>query len=158
MVLEFIEPEILTQVDEVQLIYRSKIKPSQRPSATNSKAAYGLFKEVWDKNLMGLQEQFKVMLLNARARVLGILNVTTGGIDQTVVDPRLVFAAALKAAASSIIIAHNHPSGEIGPSKHDEILTRQLVQCGKLLMLKVRDHLILTAETYYSFADDGVLE
>ena len=75
----------------------------------------------------------------------------------TVADPKLIFAAALKACASSIILAHNHPSGNLKPSQSDIDLTRKLKDGGKLLEIQMLDHIIVTTEGYYSFADEGLV-
>jgi DNA repair protein RadC len=97
------------------------------------------------------------MLLNRDGKILGIMKLSEGGVSGTVVDPKLVFAAALKANASALILAHNHPSGNLQPSQSDLCLTRKLIAAGRLLEIGINDHLILTQEGYYSFADEGVL-
>ena len=102
-------------------------------------------------------EQFKIMLLNRANKILGIFTVSTGGVAGTVADPKVLFAAALKGNASSIILAHNHPSGNLKPSEADRQLTNKLSQAGKLLDISVLDHLIITADEYFSFADEGLL-
>jgi len=145
------------QVSEITLHYQSKIKASLRPKINHSKDAYQIFHLHWDKTKLELQEEFKIMLLNRANKVLGIANISSGGIAGTVADPKLIFAAALKAGCSSIIIAHNHPSGNLTPSEADIKLTCKLREAGKFLDLPVLDHLIITAEAFYSFADEGVL-
>lgn len=104
-----------------------------------------------------LMEKFKCMFLNRANRVLGIYELSTGGISGTVADSRLVFAAALKINSSKIIISHNHPSGNLKPSKEDENLTARLKEGGRLLDIPILDHLIITREGYFSFADEGLL-
>jgi DNA repair protein RadC len=89
--------------------------------------------------------------------VLGIYEVSTGGMTGTVADPKLIFAAALKGAACGIILAHNHPSNNLKPSISDEQLTTKIKEGGKLLDIKLLDHLIISSEGYYSFADEGLL-
>ena len=89
--------------------------------------------------------------------MLGIYEVFSGGISGTVVDLRLIFAAALKANAVSLIMIHNHPSGQIKPSEADKQITRKVKEAGGILDIALLDHLIITPETYYSFADDGAL-
>lgn len=144
-------------VAEIQLVYRSKVKPSQRPKISASRDAYNIFLDSWDKHLIELVEQFKVMLLNRANKVLGILELSKGGITGTVADPKLIFAAAVKSAACGIIICHNHPSGLIRPSKQDELLSSKIKEAGKFLDINVMDSLIISTETYYSFADEGLL-
>ena len=144
-------------VAEIQLVYRSKVKPSERPKVTTSNDAYKIFIESWDKDRIELVEQFKIMLLNRRSKVLGIYEVSTGGMSQTVVDAKLIFAAAIKAGSCEIILCHNHPSGTLTPSRQDQQLTAHLKEGGKYLDIGITDHLIITTEEYYSFADEGLL-
>jgi DNA repair protein RadC len=82
-------------VSEVDLIYRSKVNPSERPKVVTSKDCYNVLMELWDQNKIELQEEFKVLLLNRANRVLGIYNASAGGISGTVADPRLIYTAAL---------------------------------------------------------------
>ncbi len=83
--------------------------------------------------------------------------MSTGRVSWTVADPRLIFIAALKSNACNIILSHNHPSGNLQPSKADEELTNKIKQCGILLEIKVLDHIIITSEGYFSFADEGYI-
>jgi DNA repair proteins len=147
-----LSPTTAYKVAEVELVYKSKTDIRKRPQITGAHDAYKLFISQWDKNKIELQEQFKVMLLSRGKRVLGIYQASTGGIQSTVADVSLVFATVLKARASSIILAHNHPSGELDPSECDRVLTRQLIKAGRLLSITVLDHLIVTRYDYYSFA------
>ena len=146
------------QVAEIELIYKSKIKASERPTVTTSRDAFKLFKQNWDENKIEFIEQFKVLFLNRSNKVLAIFELSTGGVTGTVADPKLVFAAALKLNACNIILCHNHPSGSLKPSMADEQLTQKIKEAGKYLDLPVIDHLIITSEdSYYSFADEGLL-
>ena len=148
---------VLNKVAEVELIYKSKVKPSERPQVKTSKDCYQLLLQTWDENKLEFVEQFKVVLLNRAQRVLGIYELSTGGVSGTVADPKLVFIAALKANACNIILSHNHPSGNLKPSRTDEDLTRKIKEAGNFLDIKVIDHIIVTGEGYYSFADEGLL-
>ncbi len=153
------ENEIISEiiVAEIEISYTPKIKPSQRPRIKNPEDAYKLLLHTWDKSKIELVEQFKVLLLNRSKRVLGICTLTSGGVCNTVADPRQVFGVALKANAVEIMIAHNHPSGNLVPSKSDEELTRRMMAAGNILELKVIDHIIVSVEGYYSFAEEGAL-
>lgn len=144
-------------VSEVQLSYKSKVKASERPEVEGSKDALQIFRQYWDKDKIELIEEFKVMFLNRANRVLGILGVSSGGMSGTVADPRIIFIAALKMNACYIIIAHNHPSGNLKPSRADEEMTGKIREAGKFLEITLLDHLIITDEDYYSFADEGIL-
>jgi DNA repair protein RadC len=145
------------QVAEILLSYKSNVKPSQRPKITSSRDAYNVLKESWDDSRIELVEQFKVLFTNRANKVLGIFEVSTGGIAGTVADPKLIFVAALKAGATGMILSHNHPSGNLSPSQADIDLTRKLNEGSRLLEIQLLDHIILTCESYYSFADEGLL-
>jgi DNA repair protein RadC len=138
----------LNMVSEVELVYKNKVKPSERPLVKSAKECYELLKSTWDENKIEFVEQFKVVLMNRAQRVLGIYELSTGGVAGTVADPKLVFTAALKA---------NHPSGNLKPSRADEELTKKIATGGMYLDIKVIDHIIVTSEDYYSFADEGLL-
>lgn len=146
-----------TIVAEIEISYQPKIKASARPQITMPADAYKLLIQTWDIRKIDFVEQFKVMLLNRSNRVLGICTLTSGSVSGTIVDPKLVFAVALAANATEIILAHNHPSGNLQPSEADHDITKKLKIAGEFLDLKVTDHLIVTTEGYYSFAHEGVL-
>lgn len=147
----------LFQVSEINVIYNPKFKASERPKVTTSKQVYDIFNNQWDKDIIELKEQFKIMLLNRANKVIGIYEVSNGGISGTVADPKLIFSTALKACASNIILSHNHPSGNLTPSEADKRMTQKIKAGGELLDITVLDHVIITAEGYFSFADEGLL-
>lgn len=148
---------IPAQVAEIKLSYSLPLKASRLPKVSISHDAKEFFFQSWDLNKIEFVEQFKVMLLNRANKVLGILEISSGSSTGTIADPKLIFAGALKANASSVILAHNHPSGNLSPSQSDIDLTRKVREGGKLLEIAVIDHIILTRESYYSFADEGIL-
>jgi DNA repair protein RadC len=147
----------LSRVAEVEVSYRPKFKASERPKVNTSEEVYRLFINQWNIDKIELQEEFKVMLLNRNHRVLGIADISVGGVSGTMADPKIIFSIALKANASYIVLAHNHPSGNLRTSEADIRLTKKLVQAGLLLELPIYDHLIITNDSYYSFADDGMM-
>ncbi len=147
----------LYQVSEIQLSYYPKFKISTRPTISSSRDAYEILNDKWDDGKINFVEQFKVLLLNRANRVLGIFEASTGGVSGTVADPKTIFAAALKANASSIILSHNHPSGNTKPSEADIKLTKKLKEAGSFLEIPVLDHIIITSESYLSMADEGLL-
>lgn len=147
----------LYQVSEIQLSYRPKYKASTRPIICSSREAYNILKENWDGGKIDFIEQFKILLLNRANRVLGIFEASLGGVSGTVADPKIIFAAALKGSASSIILSHNHPSGSLKPSEADLRLTKKLKEAGTFLEIPVLDHIIITSEGYLSMADEGLL-
>jgi len=97
---------VLNMVTEVQLVYKSKVKPSERPQLKTSKDSYQLLLQTWDPDKVEFVEQFKVILMNRANRVLGIYELSTGGVSGTVADIKLVFMAALKSNACSLIVSH----------------------------------------------------
>jgi DNA repair protein RadC len=147
----------LVNVAEVQLSFKSKVKPQDRLKVNSSREAYEILRGTWNDDNIELYETFKLLLLNRANKVLGVLTVSQGGVSGTIADPKIIFAAALKCAASGIIVAHNHPSGNLNPSQADIDLTKKLKECGKFLEIQLLDHLICTTERYYSFADEGLV-
>ena len=147
----------MQQVAEIQITYRSNVKPSLRPKINASKDTYDVLIQNWDSSKIEFIEQFKAMFLNRANRVLGIMEISTGGVSGTVADPKVIFGAALKANASGLIVAHNHPSGNLKASQSDIDLTRKLKEGGKLLEIQLLDHVIVTTEGYFSFADEGFI-
>jgi DNA repair protein RadC len=145
------------EVAEVNLTYSPNYKITARPKISSATDAYQVLIDQWSIDKIELLEEFKILLLNRSNRVLGLINISQGGMSGTVADPKLIFVAALKAAASYIILAHNHPSGNLKPSTEDIRLTKKLVEGGKLLDLLVVDHLIITNEGFYSFCDEGLI-
>ena len=105
-------------------------------------------------DLIELQEHCSMLLLNPAADVLGIYNLSKGGTNSTIVDARLVFGIALKTNAAALIFCHNHPSGRLTPSLKDIALTKKFKKGAELLDIQLTDHLIITKEAYYSFADE----
>ena len=133
---------------------RSAAVLSEKPQIKDSKTAYLLLqKELGDLNY----ESFCVLLLNRANKVLKTVKISDGGITGTVVDQRKVFKLALDNNATSIILGHNHPSGQVTPSSADIDLTKKMKAAGITLDLPVLDHIIVGDGNYYSFADEGIL-
>lgn len=146
-----------SKVSEIKLTYKSKVKAKDRPQIHSSRDAHRILKSNWS-DLIELQEEFNILLLDRSNRVMGICPISKGGIASTQVDLRIVFATALKGRASSIILAHNHPSGNVNPSGSDMELTRTFIKAGQLLNINVFEHIILSPdEAYFSFADEGLM-
>lgn len=147
----------LFKVTEVELIYRNKTKAADRPKIMVASDAYDVLIASWDANKIELLEQFKILLLDRNKACMGMCEIATGGMSACIVDPKIIFATALKARAQRIILAHNHPSQCLSPSFADISLTRKLHECGRLLDIDVVDHLIVTPGGYYSFANEGLM-
>jgi DNA repair protein RadC len=152
----YMKIDISQKVAEIEVSYRPAI--SNKPIITSSLDAYNVIKEFIPASTIALQEQFVCMYLNRANRVIGVYNLSMGGITGTVADTRLVLGIALKVAATGIILAHNHPSGNLKPSSADEALTEKIKTAASFMDILVSDHLILSANgEYYSFADEGLL-
>jgi DNA repair protein RadC len=104
------------------------------------------------------RETFFALLLDARRRILSMRVVSQGSADSALVHPREVFSPAVREGASAIVVAHNHPSGNITPSMEDKKITHKLRRCGRDMELPILDHLIITSHDYFSFADEGILD
>ncbi|MFN3801163.1 RadC family protein [Belliella pelovolcani] len=149
---------IAPKVAEIELVYKTKVKASDIPKITRSDDAKTILMDNWDTDKIEFIEQFKVMYLNRNSKVTGIVEISTGGTSATIVDVKLIYAGALKANVSSIIIAHNHPSGNLKPSPQDIRLTEKLKKAGEILDISIIDHLIITKDNgYFSFADEGLI-
>ncbi|MBC8112051.1 MAG: DNA repair protein RadC [Verrucomicrobia bacterium] len=104
-----------------------------------------------------LHEEFWIVLLSRSNTILKKVQISSGGISGTVADPKIIFKTALENLASAIILAHNHPSGNLQPSQADKDLTQKMKEAGKILEIPVLDHLIIGDKNYFSFADEGIL-
>jgi DNA repair protein RadC len=100
-------------------------------------------------------EEFHVLFFNANNRLIAERRISQGGMTKTIADPRVIFRMALHLQATAIVLAHNHPSGDLRPSAEDIAITQQIIAAGALLEVKVLDHLIITSDGYYSFEDHG---
>jgi len=149
------EAKAITIVSALELGRRRKETVVQKnPRITTAKSAYELMKP----ELMDLPyEEFWILLLKRNNEVIKKAKISSGGISGTVVDPKIIFKYALDEMASSIILIHNHPSGNPRPSHYDQQLTRKLKEAGKFLDISVIDHIVFCDHDYYSFADDSAL-
>lgn len=133
---------------------RKETKPQKKPRITESRDVheymYPYFADL-------SHEQFYLVLLNRKHEIMDTTNISKGGVSGTVVDPKIVFKTAIDKLASSIIICHNHPSGNKKPSEEDKRLTRRLQEGAEYLDIRVLDHLVLTDSGYLSFADEGLM-
>lgn len=144
-------------VSEIELTYTPPKNLQTAPQILHSGDAYDIFIKRWDLKKLEFIEQFKILLLNKANRILGICTLSTGGSASTVIDIRLLFALALKANANAIIVAHNHPSGEVHPSRNDIAVTIKINEAAKLLDIVLLDHLIVNKHTFYSFKSEGTI-
>lgn len=145
-------PEITISVK-----FDKKVKKSELFKIKSSEDAYTVFKEVFNADTIDWREEFIILCLNNSNKVVGFYKISSGGMTSTIVDVRMIFTTALNCLATSIIIAHNHPSGKLVPSEQDKEITRKIKESGKILDILVLDHLIITDENYFSFADEGII-
>lgn len=144
-----------TKVAELLVSYSAHIVSQQKIS--NSRETYSLVINYWNLDTIEMFEEVKILLLNKSNKVLGVYDLSKGGMSSSIIDVKIVLSIALKTLASGIIIAHNHPSGNLSPSKADINITEKLKSACNLMDITVLDHLIISKDNYYSFADDGLL-
>ena len=144
-----------TQVSEIQVSYSPNLLVDM--SIKNSKKSFELMLNEWEQDKLQMQEEAKILLLNRNNNVLGIYSLAKGGLTSCVVDVRIILSIALKTLATGIILVHNHPSGNLKPSQADLDITKKLKQSCDLLDITFLDHLIITKDNYFSFADEGIL-
>ena len=140
-------------VAEIEVSYSHHIPARERIKIQSSKDVFDTCNLFWPG--FDHVEYFYVLFLNRNNQLLGVHQLSKGGFTGTVIDVRVIFQVALKASACNIIAAHNHPSGSLTPSDADLQVTRKIKDAGKLLDIDLLDHLIVTSESYHSFADNG---
>lgn len=145
--------ELTQSAAEIQVSYIPKKTLGNKISC--SEDAYQLLKDFYPQETISLQERFVIAYLNRAHNVIGVYEASVGGLTGTIADPRLIVSVALKIAATSIILSHNHPSGNLNPSNTDQELTNKIREACKYLDINVLDHIIITPKTFYSFADSS---
>lgn len=149
------EAKAITIISALELGRRRKdFQAEEKPKIGGSADAY----EILKADLLDIpHEAFWIILLNRANRVIKKHQISQGGVAGTVADPKIIFKIAVEELASGIILAHNHPSGNLNASQADIDLTKKLKESGKLLDIQVLDHLIIAGKKYFSFADEGLL-
>ena len=149
------EAKAITIVSALELGRRRKdLLGEEKPKISGSKDIYDLLKA----ELLDIpHEAFWIVLLNRANRVIKKHQISQGGVAGTVADPKIIFKIALEELASGVILAHNHPSGNLTASQSDIDLTRKLKESGKLLEIQILDHIIFAGKKYMSFADEGLM-
>ncbi len=149
------EAKAITIVAALELGRRRRdVDAAEKPKIGSSKDAY----EILRGDLIDLpREEFWILLLNRAHRVIKKRRISEGGVSGTVADPKVIYKMALEELASAVVVAHNHPSGNLQPSQNDIDLTKKLKEAGKFLEVQLLDHLIVAGTKYFSFADEGFL-
>jgi DNA repair protein RadC len=143
------------KVEELDLYRKGKKSFQGNPQITNSESAVKIFRQFWDEEALSISEHMNVMLLNRANKVIGLYQHSKGGVAGTILEPEMIVLAAVKSLAKGVIIAHNHPSGNLRPSDADEVLSNNLKKALKLVDINLLDSLIITEDGFYSFTDEG---
>lgn len=144
------------QVSEITVSYKPRFEVSDRPIIRDSRTVVDILRKFWGDDV-NLYESVNIILLNNANRVLGFSRITIGTIDSSIVDIYKILQIALTAHANGIILAHNHPSGNLAPSDADIKMTKALDEAAKLMKIRVLDHIILTENSYTSFRDECLM-
>ena len=142
-------------VNEIKITYSRT--GNYEKTVLSSQDATEVFREHFDTGQIDYRESFYALYLNQAATVLGIQKIAESGLTSSLVDIRMILQGALLCNAVSLIIAHNHPSGNLKPSREDINITEKIKQTGNLLNIRLLDHCILTSSDYLSFSDEGML-
>ena len=150
------EKKAVTIIAALELGKRRQLSQAlERPSISNSKSAYEILVTYF---LDIVVEQFYVIYLSNNNAVLSVEKMSEGGMTATMVDARVIFKRALEiTGATKIVLAHNHPSGNLTPSQADKLLTQRMKEAGKFLEFELLDHVIVGHNQYFSFADEGLM-
>ena len=141
------------KVAEVTLQYRPIYKKQSK--VISSEEAYSILLPTFREGTIEYREYAKVLYLNQANEVIAYNTVSEGGLTETSVDVRLILQGALLTNATQIILAHNHPSGNLKPSSQDDMLTKKVQKACEIMRVGFTDHLILSLEGYYSYRDEG---
>lgn len=146
----------LLTIKEIEISYSYGKAKAEREKITSSNDAKSIFRSLI-VDTIEYKESFLLLVLNNSNEILGIKKISDGGLTACIVDVRLIFQTILKAHGCAFIICHNHPSGKLEPSHADKQITEKIKKGAKVLDLQLLDHLIITKEDAFSFADEGIL-
>jgi DNA repair protein RadC len=144
-------------ISEISLSYKPSAQSRKMNPIQSSNDAYMILKNLYNPDLICAREEFIVVYLNNSGRVLGHFKAFTGGISSVTCDLKIILGVGLKSLASSIILSHNHPSGNLKPSKSDLNMTKRILKACQVLEIQLFDHILISDEGYFSFADQGLL-
>lgn len=123
----------------------------------SSSKSVEILRKIFDENTIDFQENFFVLFLDRGNKIVNFCHLSKGGVSGTVVDVRHLLSNAINTNASSVILSHNHPSGQLHPSENDKSITRKIREALRFFDVSLLDHIIITNDSYFSFADEGVL-
>jgi len=142
---------------KINLSFDKKVNKSELVTISGSESCVMVLREVFNKDTFDWTEEVVMLCLNRANKVVGFYKVSSGGMSSCIVDPRVIFTIALNCSAHSIILSHNHPSGNKVPSIQDKNITEKIKEAGKLLDIALLDHIILTDTGYFSFMDENLI-
>lgn len=142
---------------EITVSYHPTTPPKDRCLIRSSTDAYAMIHDIWNMDKIEYREEFVVLYLDRRHGVIGHYLHSIGSDVATIVSVKQILAVALKVNATGLILMHNHPSGSLKPSRNDKNLTDKIRKAAELFEITVLDHLIITLDGYFSFADDGMM-
>jgi DNA repair protein RadC len=148
------EAKAISIIAAMELVKRKKFDKNSKVKITSSKHIY---QEVYSLLSDKINEEFWVIYMDRNNVIIDKKNISIGGVSSTIVDPKIIFKYALELVASSIILVHNHPSGNKYPGEIDKRLTQKIKEAAKVFDIDLLDHIIFAGEEYYSFADTGIL-
>jgi len=144
-------------ISEIKIVSEPKDTWVTKAQIRNSEESSQYIKELWPVEIEH-REACMALYLNRANNTIGYAIIGIGGLSGTVVDPKIIFQHALLCNASALILSHNHPSGNLNPSEADKSITKKISKAGKVLEIDVLDHVIITKNSYFSFADEGIMQ
>lgn len=142
---------------ELEVTYKAVHSAPPLPLQNNSFNAYTTFMSIWDKNKITYKEQMYALYLNTQLKMVGWYMLSEGGINNTIVDLRIIFSIGLRLLANKLIIAHNHPSGNLYPSDDDLIVAQHIINLGEIHFITLSDFLIVSDDKYFSFVEHELM-
>lgn len=144
------------KIPQIKLVMSERVNVSDRPRITRSGDAYEILKPFYTDE-MEIREVCYAIIMNRKNRVLGVQLISIGTATQALMNARAIAQACLLANGTAVVLSHNHPSGDKFPSQSDNGMTNRIKQCLKMLEIDLLDHLVMTSDGYYSYADNGSL-
>lgn len=140
-----------------EIILKYKAGLYKKTNITTSLDAFQVLVELYDEDTVDYKETAYALFLNRANNTIGWLKISEGGTTATIIDPKIIFATALKCNASGIILSHNHPSGQLKASDEDKRISNKIASIGELLGISLLDHIIICRSGYLSMSDDGLI-
>lgn len=146
----------LRMIHEVTVEYKPSYKQSELTKISDVNESVSFLRAIWEDDIL-YRERFYMLMLNRQNKVIGFTLISIGGSSSCIVDVKMIMQSAILTHSCGIIIAHNHPSGNLKPSNPDLAITKQVKEACKIFDFALVDHIILTENSYYSFANEGIL-